>query len=183
MKVISVHRRSWRKCLITLRLQPTSPKHTTFPQKSHKERVRLGFLPRSVWNKQTRIVPPNPTLPPPPPPRSVGPPQSLGGAAQPPPPPPSSPPDPPPPPPPALPFFPFFCETLFPPPCPGAGPAAEAARASVYNKKKTHKQTNKQTNRIPTRPCHELLPDKVQREDEDGVSDRPGVLEADEGFH
>ena len=49
------------------------------------ENIRLGFLPRSVWSKQTRsgLLPPNPTLPPmqnfvadPPPP-----PPSLGGAA------------------------------------------------------------------------------------------------------
>ena len=39
--------------------------------------IRLGFLPRSVWNKQTRIGPPsmpNFLTPPPPPPCPVGPP-------------------------------------------------------------------------------------------------------------
>ena len=83
--------------------------------------IRLGFLPRSVWNKHTRIpharfcdacrwllegeclkTPhPHPLPPPPLPPSPLPPPH-----------PPSTPPTPPLTP---LPFLPFFCETRFPP--------------------------------------------------------------------
>ena len=54
----------------------------------------------------------------------------MGSASKTPPPPPPPPPNPPSP---ALPFLPFFAKPSFLLSCPGAGPAAEAARASVYN--------------------------------------------------
>ena len=101
--------------------------------------IRLGFLPRSVWNKQTRIGPPSPS------------PKFCGAPALWDPPPPiawrscrrlpqkkrrKTPHPPPPPRPLKLPtIIPSFCRSplsVFPA---GAGPAAEAARASMYNYK------------------------------------------------
>ena len=102
--------------------------------------IRLGFLPRSVWNKQTRIGPPSLTqpflpaefsdaTPPPPPPcgtpiawRSCKPMSwSVGGFLQ------GECLKTPPPPPPPPPFNPSALAK------PSFGPAAEAACASVYN--------------------------------------------------